>query len=61
MSKDICTVLGSRYNRLLRQEEFYNSVSCLFVEGTEFMKKTEIYEAIKKDWEKCAEAIRRGE
>ena len=32
--------------------EFYNSVSCLFAEGVEFMTKSEIYDAIKKDWAK---------
>jgi len=32
--------------------EFYDSVSCLFAEGVEFMTKDEIYAAIKKDWAK---------
>lgn len=32
--------------------EFYNSVSCLFAEGVEFMTKGQIYDAIKKDWGK---------
>lgn len=32
--------------------EFFNSSSCLFVEGVEFMTKSEIYDAIKKDWAK---------
>ena len=32
--------------------EFYNSVSCIFVEGVEFMTRDEIYAAIKRDWEK---------
>ena len=32
--------------------EFYDSVSCLFVEGVEFMTRDEIYAAIKKDWAK---------
>ena len=28
---------------------FFESVSCLYAEGVEFMTKTEIYEAIKKE------------
>lgn len=34
--------------------EFYDSVSCLFAEGVEFMTRDEIYAAIKKDWAKMA-------
>jgi len=30
---------------------FFSLVSCLFVEGVEFMSKLEIYHAIKQDWE----------
>lgn len=30
---------------------FYDSVSCLFVEGVEFFTKEELYQSIKKEWE----------
>jgi len=30
--------------------EFYSRVSCLFVEGVEFMSKDAIYAAIKAEW-----------
>lgn len=33
-------------------EEFFSSVSCLFVEGVEFMNKAELYDAIKSEWER---------
>lgn len=36
--------------------EFYNSVSCLFVEGVEFCTKEELYQAIKKEWETTCKA-----
>lgn len=36
--------------------EFYNSVSCLFVEGAEFCTKEELYRAIKKEWETTCKA-----
>jgi hypothetical protein len=43
-------------NELLRRLDeadkykmFFTSISCLYAEGPEFMTKTEIYEAIKKD------------
>jgi len=29
---------------------FFDYVSCLFVEGVEFMTRDEIYEAIKRKW-----------
>lgn len=32
--------------------DFYDSVSCLYVEGVEFMDHEEIYQAIKAAWEK---------
>ena len=32
---------------------FYESVSCLIVEGVEFMNKIELYNAIKKEWHIC--------
>jgi hypothetical protein len=44
------------YDELLQRLEerdkyraFFESCSCLFAEGVEFMTKTEIYEAIKKE------------
>jgi hypothetical protein len=33
--------------------EFFNSVSCLIVEGSEFMNKVEMYEAIRAEWQKA--------
>jgi len=38
-----------------RYHNFFNSVSCLFVEGVEFSDKIQLYDAIKKDWQKCCE------
>jgi hypothetical protein len=38
--------------------EFFNSVSCLFAEGVEFMTKEEIYRAIKVEWQKVCEKTR---
>lgn len=32
--------------------KFYDSVTCLFAEGVEFMAKDQIYDAIKSDWKK---------
>ena len=49
--------LGS-IKELIAYKDFYESVSCLFVEGVEFMTKDEIYEAIKSDWKKAAEVVR---
>lgn len=34
------------------QGKFINSVGCLFAEGVEFMNKIQIYDAIKKDYQK---------
>lgn len=39
-------------------ESFFDSVTCLFVEGVEFMSKIEIYEATKRDWNKAVIKIR---
>ena len=36
--------------------QFFSSVSCLFSEGVEFMNKIQIFDAIKRDWEKCLKA-----
>lgn len=43
------------YDRLKKYEDFFNSVSCLFAEGVEFMTKDQIYSAIKADWNKFRE------
>jgi hypothetical protein len=37
---------------LKKYKEFFENCSCLFNEGVEFMTKTEIYEAIKKEEKK---------
>ena len=36
-------------------QEFFNCVTNLFVEGVEFMTKLQIYDAIKKEWQKNIE------
>lgn len=36
---------------LITYKEFFESVSCLFTEGGEFMTRDQIYAAIKKDWQ----------
>ena len=57
-----CRICGTDYKvlchvcypeRMDKYEEFFTSVSCLLVEGPEFMTKMEIYEAIKKEWKRC--------
>ena len=50
-----CELMGELLSRLKRGEKyklFFESCSCLFAEGVEFMTKTEIYEAIKKEVKK---------
>ena len=49
-----CTRKGANIE-LTAYKDFYESVSCLFSEGVEFMSKEEIYNAIKADWEKINE------
>ncbi len=46
-------LLEEKEMAIKKHEEFFNSVSCLLVEGVEFMTKTQIYDAIKRDWEEC--------
>ena len=46
---------ASRLEELVKYQEFYSSVSCLIVEGGEFLTKTELYENIKSEWEKIKE------
>ena len=36
-----------------KYEKFFVSVSCLFVEGVEVANKIQLYDAIKKEWQKC--------
>ncbi|HAR38655.1 MAG TPA: hypothetical protein DCS09_08850 [Porphyromonadaceae bacterium] len=43
--------LGS-VKELIALKEFYESVSCLLVEGVEFMDREELYLAIKGEWVK---------
>ena len=38
-------------------KEFYESVSCLFVEGTEFHRRETIYNSIKAEWKKLTKEI----
>jgi hypothetical protein len=45
-------VLGKQVDDLKKYKEFFENCSCLFNEGVEFMTKTEIYEAIKKEEKK---------
>ena len=40
------------YENLKKYKLFFESCSCLFAEGVEFMTKTEIYESIKKEVKK---------
>jgi len=40
------------YENLKKYKLFFESCSCLFDEGVEFMTKTEIYESIKKEVKK---------
>lgn len=49
--------LGS-VNEIIVKAEFYNSVSCLFAEGVEFMTKEQIYQTIKEDFYKAQKALR---
>ena len=42
-------VLCKQLDDLKKYKEFFENCSCLFAEGVEFMTKTEIYEAIKKE------------
>ena len=46
-------LLKKEQNKQVQYEEFINAVTCLFVEGVEFMTKIQIYDAIKKEWKKC--------
>ena len=39
----------AKTNDMQKYKEFFNSCSCFFAEGVEFMTKEEIYEAIKKE------------
>ena len=39
------------HKKHIRLKSFYESLSCLFAEGVEFMTKVEIYDAIKKEWQ----------
>jgi hypothetical protein len=41
--------LEAEVERLKKYKMFFESCSCFFAEGTEFMTKAEIYEAIKKE------------
>ncbi|MFA5075622.1 MAG: hypothetical protein WC436_05995 [Candidatus Babeliales bacterium] len=41
--------LQTRLERGDKTNDFFESISCLFAEGAEFMTKTEIYEAIEKE------------
>ena len=38
-------------------EEFFDIVSCLLVEGTEFMNKIELYDAIKLSWQRSVNIL----
>jgi hypothetical protein len=42
----------SMIRNYLKWRELYTSITCLFAEGVEFMDKAQIYDAIKKDWQK---------
>ena len=41
--------LEAEVERTKKYKMFFESCSCFFAEGTEFMTKAEIYEAIKKE------------
>lgn len=41
----------------LRNREFHNSVSCLFVEGVELMSIKELYKAIKAEWNRTLPVV----
>jgi len=43
-------VLAIAAVRLKKFDDFYDSVSCLFAEGVEFMDKVELYNAFKKEF-----------
>jgi len=49
---DIVLMLAAR--RLKAFNDFYDSVSYLFAEGVEFMNKTELYDAFKKEYQKLS-------
>ena len=49
--------LGS-VKELMAYKEFFESVSCLFAEGVEFMTRDQIYDAIKEDWQNVMNTTR---
>jgi hypothetical protein len=51
LTKAVCDA-QKEIDRLKKYKMFFESCSCFFAEGTEFMTKTEIYEAIKQETKK---------
>jgi hypothetical protein len=51
--------LLARLERGDKTRMFFESVSCLFAEGVEFMTRTEIYDAIKRETKKLESELHR--
>jgi len=50
------SVLRGEHNyEIDKYHDFYESVACIIAEGSEFMSKIEMYDAIEKEWEKLKE------
>lgn len=52
-------VLRKELKRRDKERMFCECCSCLFAEGVEFMNKTEIYDAIKRECKKLESELRR--
>jgi hypothetical protein len=52
LDRDADLVLCESARRLKKYDKLVNSMGCLFAEGVEFMTKTQIYDAIKEDFNK---------
>ena len=48
-----------RLSRGDKTNMFFNSISCLFAEGVEFMTRTEIYDVIKRETKKLESELHR--
>ena len=46
-------IIAQLESDLKRYKDFHERVTCYFAEGVEFMNKTELYDAFKKEWQKC--------